>query len=113
MPSHLVIARLHALVGRLDETRSVLADRQTSVATEPGCESAQAAELLDGSGEFLVVQAWSDERSLRAHYAGAANALYQRRITGLLARPSDVVIHSVSDTAHPVDAGPAAPERLG
>jgi quinol monooxygenase YgiN len=113
MPSHLVVARVHALVGRLDEARAVLAERQAAVSAEPGCERAEAAEVLGDDGELIVVQAWRDERSLRAHYASAANAAYQHRIGELLARPSDVVVHTVAGTSHPVDAGPPAPERLG
>jgi quinol monooxygenase YgiN len=38
---------------------------------------------------------WDDERALRTHYATAEYSRYSQRVGDLLARPSDVTVHTV------------------
>jgi quinol monooxygenase YgiN len=105
------VARVHGIAAAHRELVALL--RRTAVAArvEPGCRSYDVAEALDGADEFLVVHAWDDEAALEAHYRGPAHQAYQRDVFGLLARPSELVIHQVSSTERPVDPGPMDPRQ--
>jgi hypothetical protein len=48
---------------------------------------------------------------MRAHFAGAAYATYVDAVADLLARPSDVAIHTLAGTEHPVGDLSAEPRR--
>ncbi len=105
------VARVHGIAAAHRELVALL--RRTAVAAraEPGCRSYDVAEALDGADEFLVVHAWDDEAALEAHYRAPAHQAYKREVFGLLARPSDLVIHQVSSTERPVDPGPMDPRQ--
>jgi quinol monooxygenase YgiN len=85
--------------------------RRTAAAAraEPGCRSYDFAEIVDGADEFVVVHEWEDEAAFDAHYRGPAYEAYQEGVFGLLARPSELVIHHVAASEHPVDTGPMDP----
>src|SRR3954451_15658656 len=105
------VARMHGIAASHRELVELL--RRTAVAArvEPGCRSYDVAEALDVADDFLVVHAWDDEAALEAHYRGAAHQAYQHDVFGLLARPSELVIHRVASTEHPVDPGPMDPRE--
>ena len=87
--------------------------RRTAAAarSEPGCHSYDIAETVDGADEFVVVHEWENEGALDAHYRGAAHQAYQQGVFGLLARPSELVIHRIAGSQRPVDPGPMDPRE--
>src|SRR3954451_12025956 len=100
------VARVHGIAASHRELVELL--RRTAVAArvEPGCRSYDVAEALDGADEYIVVHAWHDEGALEVHYRGTVQQAYQHGVFGLLARPSELVIHQVSSSERPVDPVP-------
>ena len=105
------IARVHGIARAHAELVALLRRTAAAARAEPGCRSYDVAELLDTADDFLVVHAWEDEATLEAHYRGTAHLAYQHDVFGLLARPSDLVIHQVSSSERPVDPGPMDPRQ--
>jgi|SRR4051812_1938012 quinol monooxygenase YgiN len=108
----LLVAQLHAQVGRLAELKELLADLATSARDDPGCRSYHVAFMAE-PGECLVVATWDSEAALRAHYRTDAYLRYRSRVGELLTRPSDVVVHHVSASVHARDPNPPDPSLLG
>jgi quinol monooxygenase YgiN len=67
----------------------------------------------DDPGECLLVSSWKSEAALRAHYRTDAYLRYRSRVTELLTRPSDVVLHHVAATVRARDPNPPDPTLLG
>ena len=110
--ARLTVAGIHGLAGRRRELADLLAQLAAGARTEPGCHEFRVAELAD-PGEFLVIGGWADEAALRAHYAAPHYRRYRDAVGELLARPSDVTVHHVSQTVHAIDPDPPDPARLG
>jgi quinol monooxygenase YgiN len=114
MSTQVVVARLAGLAGRSAELRALLADRAVVARDEPGCLGYDVAERLDEPAGFLIVQSWTSADTLRAHFASAAHASYQHAVDELLARPSEVVLHTVAATTRPAaSTSPTDPGRFG
>jgi quinol monooxygenase YgiN len=107
-----LIAQLHAQVGRIAEIKELLADLAGSARRDPGCDSYHVA-YMDEPGECLVVGSWKGEAALRAHYRTDAYLRYRSRVGDLLTRPSDVVVHHVSASVQARDPNPPDPTLLG
>jgi quinol monooxygenase YgiN len=105
----IAVGHVHAVAA--ERARLIDLMRRTAAAAraEPGCRSYDFAEIVDGADEFVVVHEWADEAALGAHYRGPAHEAYQEGVFGLLARPSELVIHRVAASEHPVDSGPMDP----
>jgi len=103
------VGRVHGIAG--GRTRLIELMRRTAEAAraEPGCRAYDFAEVLDGVDEFMVVHEWDDQAALDAHYRGAVHAAYREGVFGLLARPSDLVIHEVAASERPIDSTPMDP----
>ena len=110
--ARLTVAELHGLAGRRRELAELLAQLAAGARTEAGCREFRVAELAD-PGEFLLIGAWDDEAALRAHFAAPHYRRYRDAVGELLARPSDVTVHHVSQTVHAIDPDPPDPARLG
>ena len=108
-----LVASLHALAGRTEEVVDAVERLRRASESSPGCEGFQAGRGLQDPSEFVVVTTWRDEASMRAHFAGAAYALYAEEATPALARPSDVVAHYVERTVLPVGDPSSDPARQG
>ena len=115
MSTMLVVGRIVGLAGRAAELRAMLAGHARDVREEPGCVGYEVAELLgEEPATFLMVQTWASGESMRAHFATPAHASYQHEVGELLARPSEVVIHSVESTTRPSPStSPTDPGRFG
>jgi quinol monooxygenase YgiN len=107
-----LVARLHAQVGRLAEVKELLGDLAAGARRDPGCHSYEVA-FMDEPGECLLVGSWDGEAALRAHYRSDAYLRYRSRVGELLTRPSDVVVHHVSASVHARDPNPPDPSLLG
>ncbi|HWK29105.1 MAG TPA: putative quinol monooxygenase [Solirubrobacter sp.] len=114
MSTHVVIAKLAGLAGSVGELRELLTGRAREVRAEPGCAGYEVTELLDEPAAFLIVQTWTSQEALRAHFASAGQADYQHAVDHMLARPSEVVIHQVAASTRPApDTSPTDPGRYG
>ena len=111
MPVMTVIAigRVHGIASAHGELRELLARTAAAARVEPGCRSYDVTQVLDAADEFVVVHEWDDRAALTGHYEGATYKAYQQGLFGLLARPSDLVIHEVASTERPVPSGPMDP----
>jgi quinol monooxygenase YgiN len=109
--SIVVVGDVYALIARRDEIAALMRDTQVRARSEPGCLSFAFAEVVDDLGHHLVVEEWRDSEALATHFASDAFKDYQQRVSELLARPSEVRIHRVSETTNPVDSGPMDPRR--
>jgi quinol monooxygenase YgiN len=69
------------------------------------------AETIAEPDHFRLFSEWEDQASLDRHYASAGFASFQFTLKGLLARPSDMTVYSVSGSARPVTAGPIDPRH--
>jgi quinol monooxygenase YgiN len=105
----IAVGRVHAIASGRAQLVELMRRTATAARGEPGCRSYDFAEIVDGTDEFLVVHEWDDQAALDAHYRGAVHAAYQEGVFGLLARPSELVIHQVASTERPVDPGPIDP----
>src|SRR3954463_14230394 len=105
------VARVHGIASAHAELVELLRRTAGAARAEPGCRSYAVAEALAVADDFLVVHAWDDQAALEAHYRGPAHQAYQRDVFGLLARPSELVIHQVSSSERPVDPGPMDPRE--
>ena len=108
----MLIAEVHGLAGRASELQRLLTDLADAARLEPGCLMFRALRG-DEAGEFVLLSLWRDESMLRAHYGREAYQRYRAAVGELLARPSDVTMHHVIETVHPIDPEPPDPARLG
>lgn len=108
----LVVAELHALVGAEPELHAVLEDLAAGARAEPGSTSFRVLEGAE-PGVHVILSEWVDEPALTAHYGTPHYLRYRSAITPLLARPSDVVVHHVTESVRAIDPNPPEPGRLG
>lgn len=110
----LIHAEVHGLVGRIDELRELLRAHAERLTGAPGGLGASAYEPIGGEpGELVLDALWEDERALRAHYRTAEYGDYTARIGELLARPSDVTVHSIERSYRPAPDLSLDPTRQG
>ena len=105
------VGRVHAVASGRAQLIDLMRRTAAAARAEPGCRSYDFAEVVDGTDEFVVVHGWDDEAALDAHYRGPAYEAYREGVFGLLARPSELVIHRVAATERPVDPGPMDPRE--
>ncbi len=108
----LLLAELHGRAGLADELKTVLAELVRGTLAEPECVDYRVLRD-DAPGEYVLLGAWSSEASLRAHYETPHYLRYRDQVGALLARASDVVVHSVTRTVHAHDPNPPDPGMLG
>jgi quinol monooxygenase YgiN len=107
-----MIADVHGLAGRAPELQRLLGELAAGAREEDGCETYRVL-AADEPGDFLVLAGWRDDTALRAHYTSDHFQRYRASIGMLLARPSDVSIHTIASTVHATDPDPPDPGHLG
>jgi quinol monooxygenase YgiN len=108
----LLTAELHPLGGAHADARALLDEHVNATREQDGCLGSEASSALDGDRYFLT-STWRDEAALRSHFRTAAYGRYADGITPLLAEPSRVAIHYVSQTVHPIGDPSLDPGRQG
>ncbi len=101
-PSHQVLARVHGVAARSDDLRAAAAELARSSAAEEGCLGFEVLAVPGAKAELVLLSAWRSEREMRAHFRSAAYGRYVSAVTDLLTRPSDVTVHAISGTVHPI-----------
>jgi quinol monooxygenase YgiN len=107
--SVVAIADLFGISGRRQELRAVLAGAERDAAGQPGCVRYSFAATVADPDHFLLVSEWRDQAALDAHYASTGFANFQFSLDGLLARPSQMTLYSVSGSARPLSSSPLDP----
>lgn len=110
-PSHLVIARVHGVAGRNSDLRAAAEELAAASFAEDGCLAFDVLAQPATPSELVLVTAWESEAHMRAHFRSPAYGRYVSAVTQLLARPSDVTIHRIAGTVHPVADLSIEPER--
>ena len=109
MMAVVTIADLYGIGGRRNELVALLAEADRDAAAQPGCIRYSFAATLADPDRFVLVSEWRDQAAMDAHYGSQAFANFQFSLDGLLARPSDMTVYSVSGSARPVASGPMDP----
>ena len=110
-PTHLLIARVHGVAGRHADLRAAADELAAATVGDDGCLGFDVLAQPAMPSELVLVTAWASEAAMRAHFRAPAYGLYVSAVTQLLARPSDVTIHRIADTVHPVADLSIEPER--
>lgn len=110
-PSHLLIARVHGVSARSAELTAAARELADACGAEAGCLSFDVLVRSEAESELVLVSAWRSEQEMRSHFASDAYGRYVSNVTDLLTRPSDVTIHRVSGTVHPVADLSTEPQR--
>lgn len=112
--SILVHAEIHGIEGAAAELGDALAEHAAATARGAGSLGANVYVPLGADpGEYVLESWWRDERAMREHYASAGYGYFVERVGGLLAQPSDVRVHYVERSLHPVADLSADPTRQG
>ena len=110
-PSHLLIARVHGVAARGADLSAAAQELAAACGPQDGCLSFDVLAAPGATAELLLLSAWRTERDMRAHFNSEAYGTYVSAVTDLLTRPSDVTIHSVSGTVHPIADLSIEPQR--
>ncbi len=111
-PALILIAEVHAAVGAMSQVDELLEPLVAGTRDESGCLGFRVLRA-DEPGEIVLLSQWESEDALNAHFATTHYRYYAENVGPLLSRASDVVIHHVSSTVHPIDSGGPDPRALG
>jgi quinol monooxygenase YgiN len=103
------VADLVGISGRRHELLAALAGAEREAADQPGCVRYAFAELIAEPDHFVLVSEWRDQAAMDAHYASPGFVSFQSSLNGLLARPSEMTVYSVSRSVRPLASGPMDP----
>lgn len=110
-PSHLLIARVHGVAARSAELRMAAQELADASVKQEGCLGFDVLTIAADASELVLLSAWRSDRELRAHFGSGPYGRYVSAVTELLTRPSDVTIHNVSGTVHPIADLSREPQR--
>jgi quinol monooxygenase YgiN len=110
--SLLVVAELHGRAGLAAELGTLLEELALASREESECIEMRVLGTSE-AGEHVLLSSWRSETGLRAHYGTPHYRYYRDHVTPMLARPSDVVVHRLSETIRALDPNPPDPGLLG
>ena len=105
----IAIAEIFGISGRRDDLRALLARTEQHVRELPGSRRYVFAARLDAPDQYVLLSEWDTLESMDAYHRSKQFARYQFELNGLLARPSEMTVYSVTDTVRPVPSGPLDP----
>src|SRR5436309_14070852 len=103
------IADLYGISGRRNELVALLAEAEREAAAQSGCIRYSFAATLADPDCFVLVSEWRDQAAMDAHHDSRGFASFQFALDGLLARPSEMTVYSVTRSARPLSSGPMDP----
>jgi quinol monooxygenase YgiN len=103
------IAEIFGISGRRAELLDLLTRSEQLARRQPGARRYAFAARLDAPDQFVLVSEWDSHDAMAAYHRSEEFARYQFELDGLLARPSEMTIYSVSDAVRPVPSGPLDP----
>jgi quinol monooxygenase YgiN len=108
----LLISELHIRTALEPQLRELLDALVAGCEAEAECTGFRVLSAQE-PGELVTLGSWSSEDALRAHYDSAHYRYYRANVDQLLARPSDEVVHHVSQSVHALDPNPPDPGLFG
>jgi quinol monooxygenase YgiN len=105
----IALADLFGIDGRRPELVALLERSERDAVAEPGCRRYTFAATLSDPDRFVLVSEWESQEALDAHYQSQAFATFQLGLEGLLARPSEMTVHAVTESLRPVNTRPMDP----
>jgi quinol monooxygenase YgiN len=103
--SIVAVADLFGISGRRQELLAVLATAERDATDQPGCTRYAFAATIAEPDHFVLLSEWQDQAALDTHFASRGFANFQFSLDGLLARPSEMTVYSVSGSVRPLAAG--------
>jgi quinol monooxygenase YgiN len=107
--SIVAVADIFGISGRRQELVAALARAERDAADQPGCMRYSFAAAIADHDHFVLISEWRDQAALDSHFASSGFARFQFALNGLLARPSEMTVYSVSGSARPLASGPMDP----
>ena len=107
--SVVAIADMYGINGRRQELVALLLGAERAAVAQPGCVRYSFASAVSDRDHFVLISEWRDQTALDSHYASSGFASFQLSLNGLLARPSEMTVYSVSGSARPLASGPLDP----
>jgi quinol monooxygenase YgiN len=111
-PSLIVIAEVHGIVDGLAQFDELIAGLVAGSVDEPDCMNFRVLRT-DQPGEIVLLSEWASEAGMQAHYSTPHYRYYASEVGPLLVRPSEVVVHHIGATVHPVASATPDPRALG
>jgi quinol monooxygenase YgiN len=111
-PGVLLVSEVHGRSALSTQLLALLGELAERSRTEPQCDGFRVLSTEE-PGEFVTIASWSSEQAMREHYDTEHYRYYRAQVGALLARPSDVVVHHISETVHALDPNPPDPGLLG
>jgi quinol monooxygenase YgiN len=105
----IAIAEIFGISGRRDELVALLIETEQRVRELPGSRRYVFASRLDAPDDFVLLSEWETHDAMAAYHRSEQFARYQHELSGLLARPSEMTVYSVTDAVRPVPSGPLDP----
>jgi quinol monooxygenase YgiN len=105
----IAVTRIHGIAGRRDALRELMRRAEAVAASEPGCLRYEFGVTLDDADEYVHVQEWAADEAFAAHQRSPGFRDYQLGLVDLLARPSEMEVHRVSETVAPQPSAPMDP----
>src|SRR5204863_487926 len=109
--STLMIARVHGVAVCAAELTDAARELAAAALAQDGCLGFDVLAEPGATAELVLMSAWRSEAAMRAHFASGAYGRYVATVSDLLTRPSDVAIHSVSGSVHPLPDLSTEPQR--
>src|ERR1700758_5253896 len=91
------------------ELLSLMADAERGAIGQAGCLRYSFTAAISDPDHFVLLSEWQDESALEMHYRSPTFARFQFALDGLLARPSEMTVYSISGSTRPVVSGPMDP----
>ncbi|MDX6669126.1 MAG: hypothetical protein QOK04_2506 [Solirubrobacteraceae bacterium] len=107
--SVIAVADIFGISGRRQDLLAALADAEREAAGQPGCVRYSVAATIAEPDHFVLISEWRDQAALDLHYASSGFRSFQLSLNGLLARPSEMTVYSVSGSTRPLASGPMDP----
>jgi quinol monooxygenase YgiN len=105
----IAIADIFGISGRRRELKALLARTAQEVRGVPGSRRYTFGATVEDPDQFVLVSEWDTREAMDAHYRSASFARYQFELDGLLARPSEMTVYSVTGAVRPVPSGQLDP----
>jgi quinol monooxygenase YgiN len=105
----IAIAEIFGISGRRKELVALLTRTEQRVRELAGSRRYVFAARLEAPDQFVLVSEWETHDAMDAYHRSQQFARYQFELSGLLARPSEMTVYSVSDAVRPVPSGPLDP----
>jgi quinol monooxygenase YgiN len=105
----IAIAEIFGISGRRKELVALMTRTEQRVRELPGSRRYVFAARVEAPDEFVLVSEWETYDAMAAYHRSEHFAAYQSELNGLLARPSEMTVYSVTDAVRPVPSGPLDP----